>query len=86
MATGAGRANAARSLSLVIAAAAVSYACQSSPGTPGGAPMCIYGQELECGPAKQCISTCLPDLSAFGPCMCGDAGADAGDGGKRDAR
>jgi hypothetical protein len=48
--------------------------------------MCTYQQEIECGPENRCISTCLADLSAFGPCVCADAGTDGGDAGKRDAR
>ena len=77
----------AHCLALAIAGAAVSSACQSTPGTPGGAAMCTYNEPVSCGPeGSGCLSTCLPDLSAYGPCICPDAGADAGDGGKKDAR
>ena len=54
--------------------------------------MCTYLEQIPCGPEGRCTSTCLNDLSAYGPCICGDAGTDAGnvstdagDSGKRDA-
>ena len=74
-----------RGLALAIAIAASFSACQTTPGTIGGAPMCTYGEPIACGPENRCTSTCLPDLSAYGPCVCGNAGTDAGDGGKRDS-
>jgi hypothetical protein len=80
------RARAAGGLALAIGAATASHACQTTPGTQGGAPMCTYLEQIKCGPENRCTSTCLLDLSAYGPCICGDAGTDGGDGGKKDAR
>jgi hypothetical protein len=75
------------SLALAIGAIAVSPGCQTTPATEGGAPMCTYLEEIDCGPEeKKCRATCLPDLSAYGPCICPDAGTDNGDGGEKDAR
>lgn len=60
--------------------------CQSTPAPAGGAQECTFEQTIACGPQNRCTATCLPDLSAYGPCVCGDGGADAGDAGKKDAR
>lgn len=79
----------ARSFVLAMGGASISYGCQTTTGTPGGAPMCTYLEQIDCGPKNECKATCLPDLSAYGPCICGDGGTDAGDGGdggKKDAR
>jgi hypothetical protein len=61
-------------------------ACQSETGEMGGAQECTYGESVRCADSGDCWATCLPDLSTYGPCICGDGGVDAGDGGKKDAR
>lgn len=77
----------AQRLALGVAAGVLSHGCQETPGAAGGAAICTYNQTIPCGPdGGKCVATCLPDLSAYGPCVCGGAGADAGDGGKNDAR
>lgn len=51
-------------------------ACSSAPQNLGGA-QCTYGQVIGCqGPGKcQGVQQCLPDLSGFTACECGDAAA-----------
>jgi hypothetical protein len=73
-------------LALSVGLGMLSSGCQETPGTAGGAAVCTYGQILRCGLENKCTATCLPDLSAYGPCSCGDAGADATDAGQKDAR
>lgn len=72
-------------LALALAGAAPSYACQTDTAPSQGAA-CTYGETIPCGDGGHCTQTCLPDLSAYGSCICGDGGVDAGDAGKKDAR
>jgi hypothetical protein len=48
--------------------------CQSSAEAGGGAA-CTYQQVIACTGANGCAGerSCLPDLSAYGTCTCGDA-------------
>ena len=70
---------------LAVVGSALSHACQADTASSQGAA-CTYGEQIACGDGAACTQTCLPDLSAYGPCTCGHAGTDAGDGGKKDAR
>jgi len=60
--------------------------CQSTPQTTGG-QICTYGEVIKCETDAGCqgTQTCLPDLTGYGPCVCGtDAGRtmDAASGGQ----
>jgi len=66
-------------------AAATSFlvACQADTGETLGGTFCTYKQTLACTTDAGCrgTSTCLPDLSDYGPCVCGDGGAADASGG-----
>ena len=49
----------------------------------GGGTFCTYQQTMACTTDAGCAgtSTCLPDLSDYGPCVCGDGGAADASGG-----
>ncbi len=65
-------------LALLGVVARLPSACQSAEAT-GGGTVCTYLQTIDCTGVEGCVGarTCLPDLSGFGPCQCGDAGTDA---------
>ncbi len=78
-------ANATMSVLVVVLAAAALHACQSETAPTQGTA-CTYGEVVPCGAGNGCTTKCLPDLSDYGPCVCGDAGTDGGDAGRKDAR
>lgn len=79
------RANATASAFAGIVCAVLLHGCQSETAPTMGAA-CTYQQVVPCGTGKGCTAQCLPDLSDYGPCVCGDAGTDGGDAGRKDAR
>ena len=50
--------------------------CQADTGAMLGGTFCTYQQTIDCVTDAGCMgkSICLPDLSAYGPCVCGDGG------------
>ena len=70
-------------MSLVAATAFAVASCQADTGEMLGGTLCTYKQTRPCTNDAGCrgTSTCLPDLSDYGPCVCGDGGAADASGG-----